>query len=251
MERLRKKKPSTKTDNENTSFFPPVQAKLAVGQKDDAYEKEADQVADKVVSNTSEKSAVQKMGEEEQVQQKPLIGSISSVQKLEDPKNDGQVQKQEEEETVQTQPVEEEEEMLQTQPVEEEEEMLQPQAEEDPEEEENIQPKAETSSKVKPNTESKLKNSSSAGSKMDPQTMQQMQEGFGTDFSNVNIHTGAEAQEMSKDLGAQAFTHGQDVYFNEGKYDPSSKEGKHLLAHELTHTIQQEKQINKKEKPKS
>lgn len=44
---------------------------------------------------------------------------------------------------------------------------------------------------------------------------------------------------MNKQLGAQAFTHGSDIYFNEGKYDTNSKGGKHLLAHELTHVVQQ------------
>ena len=66
-----------------------------------------------------------------------------------------------------------------------------------------------------------------------------MESGFGANFSNVNIHTDSKAVEMSEQLGAQAFTHGNDVYFNKGKYNPDSKEGKHLLAHELTHTIQQ------------
>ncbi len=44
---------------------------------------------------------------------------------------------------------------------------------------------------------------------------------------------------MNKGLGAQAFTHGSDIYFNEGKYDPDSNSGKRLLAHESTHTVQQ------------
>lgn len=44
---------------------------------------------------------------------------------------------------------------------------------------------------------------------------------------------------MNKELGAQAFTHGSDIYFNAWKYDPKSSSGKHLLAHELKHTVQQ------------
>src|SRR5690606_10069691 len=56
---------------------------------------------------------------------------------------------------------------------------------------------------------------------------------------NVNIHTDSQAVEMNKSLGAQAFTYGNDIYFNQGKYNPDSASGKHLLAHELTHTIQQ------------
>jgi len=44
---------------------------------------------------------------------------------------------------------------------------------------------------------------------------------------------------MNKELNAQAFTHGRDIYFNAGKYDPESTQGKKLLAHELTHVVQQ------------
>ncbi|MBU2950203.1 DUF4157 domain-containing protein [Tamlana agarivorans] len=62
---------------------------------------------------------------------------------------------------------------------------------------------------------------------------------FGANFSTIRIHTGTEAVHMSQDIGAQAFTHGSDIYFNEGKYDTNSNSGKHLLAHELTHTVQQ------------
>ncbi len=78
-----------------------------------------------------------------------------------------------------------------------------------------------------------------SGNAMEAPTKSFMESRFGTDFSNVNIHTGNDASQLSKDLNAQAFTVGNDIYFNEGKYAPESSEGKHLLAHELTHTIQQ------------
>jgi hypothetical protein len=74
---------------------------------------------------------------------------------------------------------------------------------------------------------------------MDSATQSFMESRFGTDFSNVKIHTGDDAVQMSRALGAQAFTVGSDIYFNSGKYNPSSESGKHLLAHELTHTVQQ------------
>lgn len=66
-----------------------------------------------------------------------------------------------------------------------------------------------------------------------------MEPRFGADFSQVRVHTDATSIQLNKDAGAQAFTHGNDVYFNAGKYSPDSKTGKELLAHELTHTIQQ------------
>jgi len=73
-----------------------------------------------------------------------------------------------------------------------------------------------------------------------------MENRFGTDFSEVKIHTGSQAIQMSRELNAQAFTVGNDIYFNEGKYNPSSDAGKHLLAHELTHTVQQNGGIGRK-----
>ncbi len=66
-----------------------------------------------------------------------------------------------------------------------------------------------------------------------------MESRFGTDFSGVNIHTGSDAVQLSRELNAQAFTVGNDIYFNAGKFAPDSSEGKQLLAHELTHTVQQ------------
>ncbi len=78
---------------------------------------------------------------------------------------------------------------------------------------------------------------------MSDSTRQQMESSFGTGFSAVRIHTGSTAVQMNKALGAQAFTNGNDIYFGAGKYDPTSASGKHLLAHELTHTIQQGKNI--------
>jgi hypothetical protein len=55
----------------------------------------------------------------------------------------------------------------------------------------------------------------------------------------MNIHTGDKAIQMNRKLRSRAFTHGSDIYFNRGEYDPGSSESKHLLAHELTHVVQQ------------
>jgi Domain of unknown function (DUF4157) len=59
------------------------------------------------------------------------------------------------------------------------------------------------------------------------------------DFSDVNVHTDAEADRLNRAVSAEAFTTGKDVFFREGKYDPASNEGRKLIAHELTHVIQQ------------
>lgn len=78
-----------------------------------------------------------------------------------------------------------------------------------------------------------------SGNKMDGSTASFMESRFSSDFSAVRIHADEGAVQMSRALNAKAFTVGSDIYFNEGEYKPSSSEGKHLLAHELTHTIQQ------------
>lgn len=62
---------------------------------------------------------------------------------------------------------------------------------------------------------------------------------MGADFSGVRIHTGEKAENMNKQLSARAFTYGSNIYFGQGNYNPDSYTGRHLLAHELTHTIQQ------------
>ncbi|HBB31135.1 MAG TPA: hypothetical protein DDZ80_08865 [Cyanobacteria bacterium UBA8803] len=66
-----------------------------------------------------------------------------------------------------------------------------------------------------------------------------MESRFGRDLSVVRIHTDRYAVRMAKALNAEAFASGRDVYFGEGRYSPSTTTGKRLLAHELTHTIQQ------------
>ncbi|WIV66066.1 DUF4157 domain-containing protein [Natrialbaceae archaeon AArc-T1-2] len=62
---------------------------------------------------------------------------------------------------------------------------------------------------------------------------------FGADFSDVNVHTNAVANEAARAIGAEAYTLGSDIAFGTGKYRPSLTSGKKLLAHELTHVVQQ------------
>lgn len=74
---------------------------------------------------------------------------------------------------------------------------------------------------------------------MPPALKSRMESGFGADFSDVRLHTDTSAARMSSSIRANAFTSGNDIYFASGKYDPSSRSGQHLIAHELTHTLQQ------------
>ena len=62
---------------------------------------------------------------------------------------------------------------------------------------------------------------------------------FGNDFSGVRLHTGAAAGSVARDAGALAFTVGRDIVFAPGRFAPDTESGRHLLAHELTHVVQQ------------
>lgn len=64
---------------------------------------------------------------------------------------------------------------------------------------------------------------------------------FGTDFSQVRVHTDEPAAALAQGLGAKAFAHGHDVFFAHNRYQPGTTEGRRLLAHELTHVAQQDK----------
>lgn len=109
-----------------------------------------------------------------------------------------------------------------------------------PEEDEMLQGKAENSAGLaSAQVSSQIESSRGKGQPLPENTRAEMEAGIGTDFSGVRVHTDSESAALNRSLGSQAFTHGNDVYFNGGKYRPETSEGKHLLAHELIHTVQQ------------
>ena len=80
---------------------------------------------------------------------------------------------------------------------------------------------------------------SAGGSPLDGPTRAEMEAGFGTDFGDVRVHTDGKASESAKAVHAQAYTVGNDVVFQSGNYAPGTDAGKRMLAHELTHVVQQ------------
>jgi hypothetical protein len=84
-----------------------------------------------------------------------------------------------------------------------------------------------------------LQSSRSGGSPLPEQHRSKMETAFGTDFSAVRVHTGPTSTELNDRIQAKAFTTGSDIYFRGGLPDVDSSSGQELLAHELTHTIQQ------------
>jgi hypothetical protein len=78
-----------------------------------------------------------------------------------------------------------------------------------------------------------------SGQPLEPEARSRTEAGFKQDFGDVRIHTDAAADELARELGAEAFTTGKDIFFREGAYQPGSDTGKGLLSHELIHVVQQ------------
>ena len=87
--------------------------------------------------------------------------------------------------------------------------------------------------------ETHLSNSQGSGQPLPEKTLHAMETAFAANFTGVRIHNGRTAAQMNQALNAHAFTYGSDIYFNSGKYNTETTEGKGLLAHELTHVVQQ------------
>jgi len=90
-----------------------------------------------------------------------------------------------------------------------------------------------------PLIERQLNKSGSSGSKMPGETRDFMESRFGENFRDVRIHTDKESGILNNILNSKAFTTGRDIFFNQGQYNPGGQAGKELLAHELTHVVQQ------------
>ena len=99
--------------------------------------------------------------------------------------------------------------------------------------------------------ESRLHSSQGSGHALPGQLRSRMEGAFGQGFSNVRIHSDSSAAELSRSVGAKAFTYGNDIYFNAGQYHPETAEGMHLLAHELTHTVQQGGKVAREPDPQA
>ncbi len=185
-----------------------IQAKLTISQPNDKYEQEADRVAGQIM----------RMPEDTVVSSQ--LSGVSS--------EDEYIQRmcsecKEEEEEIQTKP------LMQRLPVEEEE--LQPK---------RIQKKGGNEPvEASSDTESNINQSRGSGRHLPSDTRSFMESRFGTDFNNVKVHSDSTAIQMNKEVNSQAFTVGNNIYFNSGRYDPGSSSGKQLLAHELTHVVQQ------------
>ena len=185
-------------------FAQAIQAKMTVNKPGDKFEQEADRVAEQVMRMP-----------EPQVQRQACSSPDCK----------------EEDEPIQTKPL-----AGQITPL--------VQRETEPEEDEDnkiLQTKSVDSSESAQTVDNPLIQSvlSSSGQPLDAATRSFMEPRFGQDFSGVGVHTDGQAAESARALQAKAYTYGSDIVFDSGEYSPDTHEGKMLLAHELTHVVQQ------------
>lgn len=87
---------------------------------------------------------------------------------------------------------------------------------------------------------------SSSGQPLSESSRQFFEPRFGQDFSNVKVHTDSIAAKSAESINALAYTTGNNIVFNQGQYSPNSESGQRLMAHELTHVVQQNSNVNTK-----
>ncbi|MCX9079358.1 MAG: DUF4157 domain-containing protein, partial [Candidatus Methanoperedens sp.] len=116
---------------------------------------------------------------------------------------------------------------------------IQRQDREDEEEIAQPKPEASTTTNVGPGIESRIHALQGGGEPLPPAERAFFEPRFGYDFSQVRIHAGPEAAQSARALNAHAYTVGRDVVFAAGEYAPGSDPGRRLIAHELTHVVQQ------------
>ena len=252
-----------------------IQAKLTVTAAGDKYEQEADQVAKDVVQQMNQPVQREGMEEEElqmqrdgiQRQDMPEEEELQmqrSFLQREDMPEEEELQMQrsflqredmpEEEElqmqrdTIQREDMEEEELMMkrdaiQREDMPEEEELMMKrdaiQREGMEEEELQLQRDFSNGGEVQADVESGIEQARGGGNSLDDNVRAPLENAFGADFSGVRVHTDSNSDALNQSVQAKAFTTGQDIFFRDGAYDPASSGGKELLAHELTHVMQQ------------
>jgi N-acetyl-anhydromuramyl-L-alanine amidase AmpD len=201
------------------------QAKLKIGKPNDKYELEADRIADQVMSMPEPKISRQTEEEEEE---EPMQAKLLSAERPTLQRQAGPEEEEKEEEPIQTKL---ESSRLQRQAEPEEEE----------EEEEPIQAKGNSSSTAVATAgiESSVNSLKGGGQPLLESTRNYFEPRFGYDFSGVRVHKDSKANEAARAINAKAFTKGKDIILGTGQYSPESSTGKRLLAHELTHVVQQ------------
>jgi hypothetical protein len=182
-----------------------IQTKLTIGEPGDRYEQEADRVAQQVVQQINAPALPLGQGQAMQRQM---------------PKEEELAQMKAEAELQRQMPEEKKEDELQMKP------MVQRQAD------------------AGPDVEASINQARGGGQPLAENIRKPMEKAFGADFSGVKVHTDVQSDQLNQSIQARAFTTGQDVFFGQGEYNPGSQGGQELIAHELTHVVQQSEAAN-------
>ena len=211
-----------------------IQAQIKVSHPADKYELEADRVSEMVVNSPGAYSS----------QSTAISGNTqgSLMQRMPDVKDDKNELKKPDEmdvPTISRMPVGEKDQELHKKP-----------AEGDTEEDEKtptLQTKsaAHASPSVKPSIASSINRMQGGGTQLPKPVRAYFEPRMGADFSQVRVHNDAHAADTAKSINARAFTVGRNIAFGAGEYSPDTTFGRKLLAHELTHVVQQENAIRK------
>jgi hypothetical protein len=225
---------------EGASTKPPlfIQTKMTVGAANDPYEAEADRVAGEVMRMSD--PVVQRAGEDEEIQAKrvDLLQREGEEDELQAKRVD-LLQREGEEDELQAKRVDivqrvGEEDELQAKRV----DLLQREGEED----EMLQTSREDLSgsfEVGGEIEETIGAHKGGGQPLPDAARSFFEPRFGQDFGDVRVHTGGESDNLNHSINARAFTTGNDIFVRSSDYNPDSSGGRELLAHELTHVVQQ------------
>lgn len=200
---------------------PPVQLKLVVNKPGDKFEQEADKMANKVMRMPAPASPEKKEKLQRQADDK-LQKAALPEEKIR--------KKGKEEEKIRKAPIPEEK-------IQKKEDDKIRKA---PATEEKLQRKSSGGTPaVGANVQSAIRNKTTGGQPLSSDVRSYMEPRFNADFSNVRVHSDSDSAGLSNQLSARAFTYQNHVFFSRDQYQPGTSEGKQLLAHELTHTVQQ------------
>ncbi|BAZ08734.1 hypothetical protein NIES4071_05400 [Calothrix sp. NIES-4071] len=186
-----------------------IQTKLTIGAPGDKYEQEAHRVAAQVVTQINAPVSGQS-NQNIQREGMPLEDELMMAPQLSSIQREAML----EEEEIQTKP------------------MLQLQA-------------GDSSTTATTELESSIQQARGSGQPLADNIRKPMEQAFGADFSGVKVHTDSQADQLNQSIQAKAFTTGQDVFFRSGEYKPGSRGGQELIAHELTHVVQQSGGVQK------
>ncbi|MBN2088315.1 DUF4157 domain-containing protein [candidate division KSB1 bacterium] len=191
-----------------------VQTKLTVSQPGDKYEKEANEMAEKVMTMPEPDLQHQQDEEEEEQLQTKVDESIQ--RQVDDDEEEIQMKLDR-----QTDNIEENEEEIQTKPV------------------------SDNHKNNHSSLKSQLNSLNGSGTHLPKTTRTYFETRFNTNFKNVKVHNNPLSDSLNQQLNARAFTNNNNIYFRSGEYNPVTHKGRKLLAHELTHVLQQVNRQNR------